>query len=254
MTHDDLSALFGVRCDPLPMRDGSTAVDIITPFSFFDGDGLDIFARSAGAHVHLFDDGCTLHWLEGLGLRLSNDRRRWAPIRNAAGAYSVTLTDDGALEVLAPAEAAPAAFARLVSAQLAIDAWARTAVGAPADAEWLIDEAALYLRAWKRSANFIERPDPVPGMSGKTHAFNFAIDDELIDVITAHPTSTGAELRKLIDVRGLHNNEGLEIRVIIDDRAQPAAAEQEVRILSAVASSWTMSRLIAASGMSTATQ
>jgi len=249
MTHDDLSALFGLRCDPVATRDGSVAVDIVTPFSFFDGDGLEIFACATNRHVHLFDDGYTIQWLESIGLKVGDDRRRWTQARSAASTYGVTLTDNGSLEVITDPAAAPAAFARLVSAQLAIDTWARQAIGSPPDADRLIDEAALYLRAWRPSANLKADPEPLQGVSGKPHAFHFALNGELVDVIAPHHSTVAAELHKLVDVRSLRSNDGIEIRVIIDDRVHTAAADQEAKILSAVASSWTMSRLIAASGV-----
>jgi hypothetical protein len=33
------------------MRDGSAAIAVITPFTFFDGDGVEVFASSVGTQV-----------------------------------------------------------------------------------------------------------------------------------------------------------------------------------------------------------
>jgi hypothetical protein len=254
MKCEQLSELTGIRCEPLPMRDGSQAVALQTPFSFFDGDGFEVYAAAAGSQVHFFDDGLTLHWLRGTGFKIGDDRRRWAPIRSAAQPYGVALAEDGTLETFAPLANAAAGFARMISALLAVDTWARDHAGMPHDAQWLVEEAMMYLRAWKPKAVFVERPQPVMGMSGKPYAFQMSLDGELVDAIAPHPNATGGELRKLVDVRASVRNRDLDIRVILDDRRDPDAAAQEGAILGNLCNAWTMSKLILAAGAPALTQ
>lgn len=249
MNCDHFAQITGMRCQPVPTRDGSEAIAVITPFTFFDGDGLELFAcRHANGSVHLFDDGQTMHWLHSLGLRLGDDRRRWAPLRAAAEVYGIKLNHSGVLETIVSADQASTGFARMISAQLAIDGWAREHAGAAPEAQWLLEEAMLYLRTWKPNVPFTQEPDPVQGLSGKAHAFQVGLGNELIDTLAPHPNATGAELRKLVDVRSSPRNRDLEIRVILDDRRSPEAAKQEASILGNLATTWTMSRLIAAAG------
>lgn len=245
MNCEHFSALTGMRCEPVGTRTGDGAVALLTPFTFFDGDGIELFASSSGAQAHFFDDGSTMHWLHGLGLRLGDDRRRWAPVRNAAAAYGVTLADDGCLEAFAPLGSASVGFARMVSATLAIDAWARDHAGLPQDATWLAEEAAMYLRAWQPQKQLTEQPSPVAGLSGRAHSFHLRLGEELVDAISPSPGATGAELRKLVDVRALPSNSELQILVIVDDRRDQAAARQEGAIIGNFAKAWPMSRLIA---------
>lgn len=248
MNCDAFALITGMRCEPMPMRDGSEAVALQTPFTFFDGDGVELFAAAHGPQVLFFDDGLTLHWLKGAGFKLGDDRRRWAPLRNAVQAYGVTLSEDGTLETFAPSANPAGGFARMVSAVLAVDGWAREHAGESQEPLWLVEEAAMYLRAWKPHAALSERPAPLVGLSGKAYAFQLAIDGEYVDAINPHPNATGGELRKLVDVRASATNRDARIRVVLDDRRDPDAALQEGAILGNLATTWTMSKLIRAAG------
>lgn len=247
MNCDFFSQLIGMRCEHQPARDGSACVAVVTPFSFFDGDGLSVFAFSAGDKVLLSDEGLTLFWLHGLGHRQLDDRRAWKPLRAAVARYGLTLDDDGCIETLAPASQAPGAFARMVSGLLALDAWARESAGAGTPLV-LKDEVALYLRAWRPKEAIHLDPEPVTGFSGLAHSFAMQQGGEYIDVIGPSQAASSAEIRKLADVRGSAQNAALDLRVIVDDRAQPDRAAIEVSILGRFAKAWPMTRLIAAAG------
>ena len=249
MNCDQFANLIGMRCEPQPTRDGSPCVAVVTPFNFFDGDGLSIFAFGTGDKVLLSDEGQTLSWLHGLGHRGLDDRRVWKPLRSALGHYGVTLDDDGTIEILAPLNRAPAAFAHLVSGLLAIDAWARDAANVPAPL-LLKEEAALHLRAWRPGVPVEIDPAPILGMSGAAHTFALQQGSEFIDVIGPSQASSAAEARKLLDIRSSARNAALDIRVIVDDRRHPERAGTEIAILGRLARAWPMSRLIRASGQS----
>jgi len=107
----------------------------------------------------------------------------------------------------------------------------------------------MYLRAWRPDASVQMDPEPVVGFSGKTYSFQLALGQELIDTIAPHPNATGATLRKLVDLRNAPRNADLAIRVILDDRKQPEIAAQEASILGTLATTWTMTRLMAAAGV-----
>lgn len=250
MNCDHFSTLIGMRCEPQPTLDGSSCVAVVTPFRFYDGDGLTLFAFGQGGTVHLSDEGLTLSWLHGLGHRL-DDRRTWKPLRAALAPYEITLNDDGVIEVLAPIDTASLAFARMVSGLLAVDAWARESAGAGV-ASTLRDEAELYLRAWRPGVALLTDPEPVVGFSGAAHSFAFKLGDEYIDAIGGSPVASGAELRKLVDVRTSQSNAELEIRVIVDDRRSPERAATELAILGRFAKSWPMSALVRAATSATA--
>lgn len=245
MNCDHFSTLTGMRCEPVPTRDGSAVVSVMTPFCFADGDGIEMFAEQVGTQVRLFDEGLTLLHLHSVGIRL-DDRRRWQPLRKAVQPHGVALTDDGVLEAWAPLAEPGGGFARFTSALLSVAAWEREHQGLPMQGDWLVEEAKLYLRAWKPAVELVEKPAPLRGLSGRRHGFDFSLDGEYVDAISANGNSTGAELRKLVDLKHSPEHRDLPVRVIVDDRRMPDAAAEEVSILGRVAKAWTMSGLIAA--------
>lgn len=245
MTWDNLSTLTGMRCEPVPTRDGSAVIAVMTPFTFADGDCIEMFAEQVGNQVRLFDEGLTLLHLHTVGIRLG-DRRRWQPLRKAVQPHGVTLTDDGVLEAWAPMAESGVGFARFTSALLSLAAWEREHQGLPMVGDWLVEEAKLYLRAWKPDVELIEKPEPLRGLSGRRHGFDFHLDGEYVDAIAANGNSTGAQLRKLVDLKHNPEHRDLQVRVIVDDRRMPDAAAEEVSILGRVAKAWTMNGLISA--------
>jgi hypothetical protein len=245
MNCDHFTTLTGMRCEPVPTRDGSAVIAVMTPFTFADGDGIEMFAEQVGGQFRLFDEGLTLLHLHSVGIRLG-DRRRWQPLRKAVQPHGVTLTDDGVLEGWAPLAEPGVGFARFTSALLSLAAWEREHQGLPMHGDWLVEEAKLYLRAWKPAAELVEKPEPLRGLSGRRHGFDFSLDGEYVDAISANGNSTGAELRKLVDLKHNPEHRNLQVRVIVDDRRVPDAAAEEVSILGRFAKAWTMSGLMAA--------
>jgi Domain of unknown function DUF1828 len=241
MNCDKFETLIGMRCNPV-----GSAVEIITPFTFSDGDGIEVFAQDHGPQVHFFDDGYTLFHLNGAGIHL-NDRKRWKPLRAIADLHGVSLSDDGVFETLCPTDNAGHGFARLVSTLMGVAAWAREQTGIAQDSAWFVEEVAMYLKAWKPSAVILEKPT-VKGFSGRSLRFNFQIDNQFIDAMQPHGASTGSELRKIVDLNTgaayTHN----DVLVIVDDRTSPDAAKQEIDIIGRVAKAWPMTALISASG------
>ncbi len=242
MNCENFQALIGMRCNPV-----GDAVEVITPFTFADGDALEIFAQTHGPQVHFFDDGFTLFHLHTAGIHLK-DKKQWRPLKTIAEANGVTLSDDGVFETLCAVDHASAGFARFVSTLLGVSAWAREQSGIAQDAAWFVDEVALYLKSWKPAAAFMERPS-IKGFSGRSLTFHFQINDVLVDAIQPHGASTGAVLRKIVDVNTSPMNAPTEVMVVVDDRGEKAeAAKQELEIIGRVATAWPMSSLIEAAG------
>lgn len=242
MNCKNFQELIGMRCDPV-----GDAVAVTTPFAFDDGDALEIFAKALGPQVHFFDDGFTLLHLHSVGIYLK-DKKQWRPLKAIAEANGVSLSDDGVFETLCSSERASAGFARLISTLLGVSAWAREQTGVAQDAAWFVDEVALYLHAWKPKAAFIEKP-VVKGFSGRSLTFHFQVENMLVDAIQPHGASTGAVLRKVVDLSTSPMAEENEVMVVVDDRGPKAeAAKQELEIIGRVAAAWPMTALIQAAG------
>lgn len=240
--------LIGMRCNQI-----GDAVEVITPFTFADGDFVGIFAQAIGTQVLFFDDGLTLEHLNSFGIRLGNDRRRWQPLRSIAATYGVTLSDAGVFETLCPIAKPSNGFARMVSTLLGVAAWEREQAVISQDSEQLIEEVAFYLRAWKPKTEIIEKP-VLRGFTGRTLTFDFFQDGQYIDALSPHSASTGAELRKLVDLASAPWWEGKDVLVVVDDRTQLDAAKHEIGILGRVSKAWPMSELVKASGDALPTQ
>lgn len=242
MNCDNFQELIGMRCDQV-----GDAVAVTTPFTFDDGDALEIFAKALGPQVHFFDDGFTLFHLQSIGVHL-RDKKQWRPLKAIADANEVSLSDDGVFETLCSADRASVGFARLVSTLLGVSAWAREQKGVAQDAAWFVDEVALYLHAWKPDAAFIDRP-VVKGFSGRSLTFHFQIENMLVDAIQPHGASTGAVLRKVVDLSTSTMAVPNEVMVVVDDRGPKAeSAKQELEIIGRVATAWPMTSLIQAAG------
>jgi hypothetical protein len=242
MNCEQLQKLVGMSCSQI-----GDAVEVCTPFSFADGDPLELFAQTFGPQVLFFDDGFTLQHLHDAGIRIAGNRRRWAPIRDIAAANNVTLTDDGVLETLCAVENPSQGFARMISTLLGIASWEREQAGVSIDAEWFVQEVAFHLQAWKPEAPIIRSPK-VKGFSGRTISFDFEFDGQFVDAVTPHSSSTGAELRKVVDLVSTSTFAKKEVLVIVDDRFNPDLAKLEMGIIGRVAKTWGMSSLVVASG------
>jgi len=88
----------------------------------------------------------------------------------------------------------------------------------------------------------------VQGFSGRPLKFHFQIANQYIDAIQPNGISTGSELRKIVDLKTGSAMQESEVLVIVDDRANPKSAKQEIDIIGRVAKAWPMTSLISASG------
>lgn len=242
MNCDQFTDIVGMRCAPI-----GDAIEVITPFTFSDGDGIELFVQSIGTQLLFFDDGFTLHHLHNVGISVGFNQKRWQPLKTIAKNYGVTLSDNGVFETLCPASNPSEGFARMVSTLLGIANWEREQAGVSFDSAWLVEEVALYLKAWRPASTLIEKPT-AQGFSGRLLTFDFELDGKFIDAIQPHSASTGAELRKVVDLSSNKTYFNKEVLVVVEDRVNPARAKQEMEIIGRVASAWPMSSLIKASG------
>lgn len=242
MNCENFQQIIGMRCNPI-----GDALEVVTPFTFSDGDGFEIFAQDMGPQVHFFDDGFTLMHLHSAGIFLK-DKKQWKPLKTIAELNGATLSDDGVFETLCPSENPSVGFARMVSTLIGVAAWEREQFGVEQDTALFIEEVALHLKAWKPNVAFLDNPT-AKGFSGRSLKFHFQIDNQLVDAVQPHGATTGAELRKIIDLNYAASHKDSSVLVIMDDRLGKAdSAKQETDILSRVATVWPMTALIAASG------
>ena len=244
MNCDKFQEIIGMRCNAL-----GEAVEVITPFTFADGNAFEVFAQSRGDVVHFFDDGFTLLHLHSAGIDLGADKKRWKPLKKIAEDHGVTLSDKGVFEVFSPLPSASQGFAQFISTLLSVATWEKEQASINTYAEFLIEEAALYLQAWKPNVPFIKRPAPLIGLSGRKLKFDFQLGNQYIDAVSAHSNSTGSELRKILDFHAGPGNKDKEVLVIVDDRVNPEIAKEEISVISQIANTWAFSALIRASGM-----
>lgn len=248
MNCSNLQDIVGMRCNQI-----GNAIEVVTPFTFYDGDSIELFAQSYETQILFFDDGFTLHHLHDAGIRIANNKKRWSPLKEIASNYGVSLSEDGVFETLCPSSNPSLGFARMVSTLLGIASWEREQAGVSIDSAWLVDEVAFHLKAWKSEAAFVEKPK-VRGFSGRVITFDFEFDGQYIDAISPHSNSTGAALRKVVDLNSNPNHEKKDVLVIVDDRLLPDVAKQEMGIIGRVASTWSVSSLIAKSGVESVRQ
>lgn len=248
MNCDSLQDIVGMRCNQI-----GNAIEVVTPFTFYDGDSIELFAQSYETQILFFDDGFTLHHLHDAGIKIANNKKRWSPIKEIAGNYGVSLSDDGVLETLCSTSNPSLGFARMVSTLLGIASWEREQTGVAIDSAWLIDEVAFHLKAWKPTVAFIEKPK-VRGFSGRIITFDFDFDGQYIDAVHPHSASTGAALRKVVDLNSNPSYEKKDVLVIVDDRFNPELAKQEMGIIGRVANTWPITSLISKSGVGSVKQ
>lgn len=230
MNCNELFNSIGFRCRTLPAVDDKPIHCITTPFQYFDGDGVHLYAENLGRFMRFFDSGDTMFHLYGSGIKFRN-KRSIKPLQKLVAAAGAEMSDDGEISALVPLEDGQDGFKRAMAAILSIAQWESDNVGFSTDIVSLAAEVEIYLREWKFGHEVLV-DQPLSGISGRPHKFAFMIDDELIDVVSSSPQATAAEVRKLADVRGIRSQSEVPILVVIDDRPNLERAKQEAMILS----------------------
>lgn len=241
MNCTDILKSIGLNCKILPSHDGKSIHCISTPFKYFDGDGIHLYAEELGELTRFFDAGDTLFHVAGSGIKF-RDKRALRPIQKLVEEAGADLSEGGEISSLAPTKDSNEGFRKTLAAILNIAGWEAENAGISTDVTSLTSEVEIYLREWKPGHEFLY-DQPLAGISGRSHSFSFLIDGELIDVVSSAPQSTASEIRKLADIRGIPSQVDTAIRVIIDDRNNLERARQEAMILSRFADTWLLTRL-----------
>jgi hypothetical protein len=241
MSCAELFKSIGMKCRTLPSAEGKPIHCISTPFQYFDGDAIHLYAEELGSLTRFFDSGDTLFHVSGSGIKFK-DKRSLKPIQRLVEEVGAQLSEDGEISALAPTKDGRDGFRKLITAVLNVAGWEAENAGIAADATTLAGEVEIYLREWKPGHALLYE-QPLSGISGRSHTFAFLVDGELIDVVSSIPQSTAAVVRKLADVRGIPSQGDTPIRIIIDDRINPKRAEQEAMILSRFADVWPLTAL-----------
>jgi len=241
MNCTELLKSLGLNCKTLPSSDGKPIHCISTPFEYFDGDGIHLYAEELGGLMRFFDAGDTLFHVAGSGIKF-RDKRSIRPIQKLVEEAGAQLSEGGEISTLVTSKDSRDGFRKTLIAILNIVGWEAENSGISIDVTSLASEVEIYLREWKPNHEFLY-DQPLAGISGRAHSFSFLVDGELIDVVSSAPQSTASEIRKLADVRGIPSQADTPIRVVIDDRNNSERARQEALILSRFADTWLLSAL-----------
>lgn len=229
MVCEHLTSTLGLQCHSIDQDRRVFKVE--TPFRFLDGDHIPLYIELVGQQFRFFDDGAAYMHFLGLGLNLSSGNHIKF-LKNAAQIHGASLTAHGEIELWAHAEDTGQAFARYVSTLMELVRWERDRKSSSADAEVFVEEVAQCLRAWKR-VELTSHPK-IMGITGREHVLDFEMNGTLVLAVSAHHQSTSAALHKLVDIKGLPDNHGVQTLVVIDDRKDPVLAKSESLLLSSV--------------------
>lgn len=241
MSCSELLKSFGFDCKDIPDINGTVIHCIHTPFKFFDGDGISLFAEKIGDTIRFFDSGDTIFHIAGSGIHFK-DKRSIKPIEKLVHDSGASLSDSGEISCVSSIANAKDGFGQTLSAILSVSDWEMENVGYSSDVTTLAAEVEMYLRQLKPNSEIIY-DQTLLGVSGRNSTFNFLVDGEFIDVVSSSPQSTASEVRKLADIRGISSNDDLIIKVIIDDRQNAKRANQEALIISRFADAVLLSSL-----------
>lgn len=239
MNRDWLNIATAFDCVPVRGLHGEHGVEIGTPFSYADGSAIVLYAFEEGDHILLSDNGEMLAHLEAVGIPVG---RRVPTLRERVARFGLTLSDQGDVRILVPANQSAHMLATAISGLLSVAEWEREQAGLDEQTQNLAEEAEILLREWKPGTTLERRPK-IKGQSKREHTFAFFMDGEYIDVIPANHTATGATMRKAGDVKNSPYLAGREIRVVVDDRRDPNRADVERQILGSLVRAMTLTKL-----------
>lgn len=239
MICQQLHTITGFEC--MPLNDDGSLACIFTPFRFGDGAAFAMFAEQAGGQMRFFDDGGVLVHFAGRGVKI-DDQRRTKFIRSAGEPYGVTLNEEGVLEIWAQREEAPTAFAKFLSAMAAISAWETEHQGVHVDAVQLVEEVEHLLRAWRPEAEVVVAPE-YQGVTGQTYSLDLLVDGQPVVALSPRHASVASALKRLIDIKNLPANAGLNVLVVIDDRYDGPGARRESLLFTPFSAVLPMTRL-----------
>ncbi|AVS75006.1 DUF1828 domain-containing protein [Paracidovorax cattleyae] len=233
MICSNLLKLTGFACHPIDEQ-GSLA-QIVTPFSFADGDPFPVYVETFSNDVHrFFDDGLTLLHFMGRGMKFeSGHKLRF--LSNIASKHGATLNEGGVLEVLSKASQPAEAFARYIACLVAITTWEEEHQGVDADGSAFATMVAHALMQLHPEQELEQRPSYV-GSSGKRHELDFKIGGTGYVAVKPSPQSAAPALYKLVDITNRESNAHESLAVVVDDRFDQEGAKSTQQVFRGIAS------------------
>ena len=171
MICDNIAHSLGFSCSVI--NDDGTVAYVSTPFKFADGDPVPVYMQVVGQRIRFFDDGEVLLHFKGRGLSLL-DRRQVRFVVRSAERHGTTYSDEWVLEAIGNTAEAQDVFRRYMSALLDICTWEIENEGTDEDAELLVEEAVMAIRAAKPSG--ADRARPTVQRSERKAANTIAVD------------------------------------------------------------------------------
>jgi Domain of unknown function DUF1828 len=234
-----LTTLLGYQCHPL--TDDGSVVLVDTSFTFQDGDFVPVYVQHIAGQVRFFDAGETILHLIGRGVDVS------APgkikfLKTIAEKNGTVINTSGEIEVYESESNASNAFAKYLSTLLNVVAWETEHQGVSTEIDTFVEEVSMYFKAAYPSQ--IQSPSPeYLGVSGHKYKFDFIHGDSAVLAVTPHHASISSAIKKLVDLNQVSVNSNLNTLIVIEDRHDSKAAENETKVLTAISKVLQMSVL-----------
>jgi hypothetical protein len=234
-----LTTLLGYQCHPLT-EDGSVAL-IDTSFTFQDGDFVPVYVQHIAGQVRFFDAGETILHLMGRGVNLSAPAKIKF-LKTIAEKNGTAINASGEIEVYESEGNASNAFAKYLSTILNVVKWETDQQGISTDADTFVEEVKMYLQAAFPSQKQLPSPEYV-GISGHVYEFDFIQGDSAVLAVTPHHASISSAIKKLVDLNQVAAYSNLNTLIVIEDRQDSNAANNETKVLTAISKVLPMSVL-----------
>lgn len=234
-----LTTLLGYQCHPLT-DDGSVAL-VDTSFTFQDGDFVPVYVQHVAGQVRFFDAGETILHLMGRGVDLSTPGKIKF-LKTIAEKNGAVINTSGEIEVYESENNASNAFAKYLSTLLNVVKWETDQQGISTEVDTFVEEVRMYFQAAYPSQIQLPSPEYV-GISGHVYKFDFIHGDSAVLAVTPHHTSISSAIKKLVDLNQVSVNSNLNTLIVIEDRHDAKAANNETKVLTAISKVLPMSVL-----------
>lgn len=240
-----LQHLVEYDCNPCTSLHGEPALDVRTPFTWIDGEPIGFFVIDQGDTVMISDNADTLFHFHALGMMSSGSRRQWQAVRHIAESRGASMSEQGEIFTVGAKDKAAVLIANFIAGLLAISEHERQTSGLDEHVSLFADEVETWLRAWKPN-EILTKGVLLRGLSKREHTFDFRLGNRVVAAVQPNPAAIGGLMRKVGDALGGPDAGGLELLAVIDDREDPARAEEETQIVSSLIKAIPLSNLISA--------
>ena len=120
--------------------------------------------------------------------------------------------------------------------------WETDQQGISTSIDLFVDEVSMCFKAAYPNQVQIPSPEYV-GISGHTYRFDFIHGDAAVLAVTPHHASISSAIKKLVDLNQVSGNNGLKTLIVIEDRLEPKAANNETKVLTAISNVMPMTKL-----------